>query len=318
MICSEEKDAAKKSKGAFFSGISSEEEFPGAPVHPADGRPVAIYSKKFSSSPYNEDKIYYTNKRAALYKTEMCRSYTELGWCKYAEHCQFCHSEAELRVVTRHPKYKTEICRTFWIEGSCPYGKRCCFAHQENPSLVARAKQLGSRSPGWACRTAEVAPFHLEFNDNLVSDAGDGGAKLGGQAHPAVEYADGDAAARASTYLQQAAVNDALLYTKDTINQIIGAQRGASECYYNLPAHGKYKWQQGAGLSPSATSRSPALLGPRDGDSCVVDGRYSGLFEPMIEDLEGILYTPYRSVWETNRVAVWQADPLNFIPDDPV
>jgi len=75
------------------------------------------------------------NKKYQLYKTEMCRSHSEVGYCKYGDKCQFAHSEAELRYVQRHPKYKTETCKTFWEEGSCPYGKRCCFIHIPNISL---------------------------------------------------------------------------------------------------------------------------------------------------------------------------------------
>lgn len=74
----------------------------------------------------------YVNKKYQLYKTEMCRSHTEMGYCRYGDKCQFAHSESELRYVQRHPKYKTETCKTFWEEGSCPYGKRCCFIHIPN------------------------------------------------------------------------------------------------------------------------------------------------------------------------------------------
>ena len=70
-------------------------------------------------------------KRSALYKTEMCRSFEETGYCRYGTKCQFAHSQAELRQVSRHPRYKTEICKTFWELGQCPYGKRCCFIHGE-------------------------------------------------------------------------------------------------------------------------------------------------------------------------------------------
>ncbi|KAJ3341598.1 hypothetical protein HDU93_004500 [Gonapodya sp. JEL0774] len=69
------------------------------------------------------------NKKAELYKTELCRSWEETGTCRYGSKCQFAHSEAELRAVERHPKYKTELCKTFWESGTCPYGKRCCFIH---------------------------------------------------------------------------------------------------------------------------------------------------------------------------------------------
>lgn len=91
---------------------------------------LKIYSKKFIDTLKSEERLFYNNKKISLYKTEMCRSFLETGYCKYENNCQFCHSPYELRTVIRHPKYKTEICKTFWLEGSCPYGKRCCFAHQ--------------------------------------------------------------------------------------------------------------------------------------------------------------------------------------------
>lgn len=77
--------------------------------------------------------VWYTQipKKISLYKTELCRSYEETGYCRYGNKCQFAHDSSELRIVPRHPRYKTEICKTFWELGSCPYGKRCCFIHHE-------------------------------------------------------------------------------------------------------------------------------------------------------------------------------------------
>ncbi|XP_057695170.1 mRNA decay activator protein ZFP36L1-like [Corythoichthys intestinalis] len=63
------------------------------------------------------------------YKTELCRSFTENGMCKYGGKCQFAHGPEELRDLSRHPKYKTEPCRTFHTIGFCPYGIRCHFVH---------------------------------------------------------------------------------------------------------------------------------------------------------------------------------------------
>lgn len=71
----------------------------------------------------------------SLYKTELCRSWTETGACRYGNKCQFAHGKDELRTIMRHPKYKTEICKTFHTQGTCPYGTRCRFIH--NPSLRA-------------------------------------------------------------------------------------------------------------------------------------------------------------------------------------
>lgn len=78
-------------------------------------------------------------KKISLYKTELCRTFEETGYCRYGTKCQFAHDRSELRIIPRHPRYKTEICRTFWEHGNCPYGKRCCFIHLEAPGLGANS-----------------------------------------------------------------------------------------------------------------------------------------------------------------------------------
>ena len=75
-------------------------------------------------------------KKISLYKTELCRTFEETGFCRYGVKCQFAHDKSELRIIPRHPRYKTEICRTFWELGNCPYGKRCCFIHLEAGTLM--------------------------------------------------------------------------------------------------------------------------------------------------------------------------------------
>jgi len=82
-----------------------------------------------------------------LYKTELCRSFEELGACRYGPKCQFAHGRSELRPVLRHPKYKTEICKTWQTTGTCPYGTRCRFIHAkpgsaEFNSIVAMSLHL--------------------------------------------------------------------------------------------------------------------------------------------------------------------------------
>jgi len=67
--------------------------------------------------------------RQSLYKTELCRSFSETGSCRYGHKCQFAHGEHELRAILRHPKYKTEYCKRFSTTGACPYGSRCRFIH---------------------------------------------------------------------------------------------------------------------------------------------------------------------------------------------
>ncbi|XP_030634565.1 mRNA decay activator protein ZFP36 [Chanos chanos] len=85
---------------------------------------------------------------SSRYKTELCRTYTERGTCKYGAKCQFAHGQEELRDLNRHPKYKTEPCRTFHSIGFCPYGIRCHFVHNNEDDLAhARPKNQTSRPP---------------------------------------------------------------------------------------------------------------------------------------------------------------------------
>ncbi|CAL1570332.1 unnamed protein product [Knipowitschia caucasica] len=72
---------------------------------------------------------------SSRYKTELCRSFTENGLCKYGSKCQFAHGMDELRDLNRHPKYKTEPCRTFHTIGFCPYGIRCHFVHNNEEEI---------------------------------------------------------------------------------------------------------------------------------------------------------------------------------------
>lgn len=74
----------------------------------------SIYKpNKLKAQENTQSKHVFLNKKYQLYKTEMCRSYTEMGNCRYGDKCQFAHNESELRHVQRHPKYKTETCKTF-------------------------------------------------------------------------------------------------------------------------------------------------------------------------------------------------------------
>lgn len=97
------------------------------------------------------------NKKANLYKTELCRSYEETGHCRYGSKCQFAHSESELRHVDRHPKYKTEMCKTFWEQGTCPYGKRCCFIH--TPRDLVKKEDVPGHTPTTPAKNMDKQMF---------------------------------------------------------------------------------------------------------------------------------------------------------------
>ncbi|CAG8477142.1 10330_t:CDS:2 [Diversispora eburnea] len=100
-------------------------------------------------------------KKAALYKTEMCRNWEERGSCRYGSKCQYAHSPVELREVAHHPKYKTEICKTFWQNGTCPYGKRCCFIHNDTNGILLRKNTEASKVSNKSARlgSSELRAF---------------------------------------------------------------------------------------------------------------------------------------------------------------
>lgn len=96
-----------------------------------------------------------TSSSSSRYKTELCRSFTENGLCKYGGKCQFAHGQEELRDLSRHPKYKTEPCRTFHTIGFCPYGTRCHFVHNNEEE-----KQF-SRSSSSSSSSSSITPQSL-------------------------------------------------------------------------------------------------------------------------------------------------------------
>jgi len=64
-----------------------------------------------------------------LFKTELCSTWTDFGYCPYGKCCQFAHGQEDLRFrPAQHKKFKTVRCKKY-LKGYCPYGKRCCFIH---------------------------------------------------------------------------------------------------------------------------------------------------------------------------------------------
>ncbi|XP_045930588.1 mRNA decay activator protein ZFP36 isoform X1 [Micropterus dolomieu] len=110
----------------------------------SDINPTALNTSSSSST-----SSISTPSSSSRYKTELCRSFTESGLCKYGGKCQFAHGPDELRDLSRHPKYKTEPCRTFHTVGFCPYGTRCHFVHnneEERNHSFARSSSSSSSS----------------------------------------------------------------------------------------------------------------------------------------------------------------------------
>ncbi|KMS94046.1 hypothetical protein BVRB_025340, partial [Beta vulgaris subsp. vulgaris] len=89
-------------------------------------------SKSADNSPSREGSgLSQYAHNSSLYKTELCRSYSDNGYCRYSNKCQFAHGLQDLRPVVRHRRWKTEKCKNF-LNGSCPYGSRCDFIHHDD------------------------------------------------------------------------------------------------------------------------------------------------------------------------------------------
>lgn len=66
------------------------------------------------------------------YKTEMCKSWLDTGFCVYGNKCRFAHGKNELfQKPLGGIKYKQKDCNSFKQTGVCMYGKRCNFKHDE-------------------------------------------------------------------------------------------------------------------------------------------------------------------------------------------
>lgn len=66
-------------------------------------------------------------------KSELCKKFTEQGFCPYGSRCKFAHGSHELRQNhCQNSKYKTKECHTFSSICHCKYGDRCNFLHRSS------------------------------------------------------------------------------------------------------------------------------------------------------------------------------------------
>lgn len=105
-------------------------------------------SKSPPSNSQQQQQQHDPTHAASLYKTELCRSFSETGFCRYGLKCQFAHGLLELRPVQRHKKYKTEPCKNFMRDGHCPYGPRCRFIHRSRNEADPLVVLAHARSQG--------------------------------------------------------------------------------------------------------------------------------------------------------------------------
>lgn len=128
----------------------------------------------------NEENSPKNGTKSSLYKTELCKRFSEFGSCRYGAKCQFAHGIAELRHVVRHPKYKTTKCKSYWGSGHCPYGSRCRFIHEETESLSQQPQYSPSPPPnGLYMQEKSPSPYSsLSASASSVSGLASSGGYL--------------------------------------------------------------------------------------------------------------------------------------------
>lgn len=85
-------------------------------------------STEDNSSVESED-MWYPKTNPAKHKTELCKTFSELGHCPYGRKCRFAHGKEELVCRVSRPRVPTARCKGFWQQGTCNYGIRCQFGH---------------------------------------------------------------------------------------------------------------------------------------------------------------------------------------------
>ena len=63
------------------------------------------------------------------FKTELCKSWCENGYCRYGDNCKFAHGLEEINRVDSVTK-RQKNCKVFFSTGYCSYGVRCQFLHE--------------------------------------------------------------------------------------------------------------------------------------------------------------------------------------------
>lgn len=65
------------------------------------------------------------------HKTELCKTFSELGYCNYGDKCRFAHGRQELVQLPVNKDLRKRKCNGYWGKGYCSYGVRCQFGHQD-------------------------------------------------------------------------------------------------------------------------------------------------------------------------------------------
>lgn len=69
-------------------------------------------------------------------KLELCKSYSETGYCVYGDSCFFAHGVDEL--VMYQPTLRKKMCRNYHQHRYCKFGSRCNFVHDPKHSETSK------------------------------------------------------------------------------------------------------------------------------------------------------------------------------------
>jgi hypothetical protein len=94
--------------------------------------PIKDRSVKMQRSPINVVDMQAEKRNDPKYKTELCKGFSDNGFCPYGNKCRFAHGKQELSVKPINAtRYKQKECKSFKEQGFCMYGSRCNFKHDE-------------------------------------------------------------------------------------------------------------------------------------------------------------------------------------------
>ncbi|KAL0213871.1 hypothetical protein P9112_006055 [Eukaryota sp. TZLM1-RC] len=111
--------------------------------------PIMLEGNHYSSDICNEIDQVHPN-RPPNWRTELCRTFFETGYCQFGSLCNFAHSADELQPKKVHPLFRTQKCLSFFRQGYCCYGNRCRFSHRDKNLPTGSKKHQNDLSPS-AC-----------------------------------------------------------------------------------------------------------------------------------------------------------------------
>ena len=97
------------------------------PMAPAKKADTTYGTTKSAKQTHTSDMV---NKFQTKYKTELCKNWIEVGFCRYRNQCMFAHGHSEVVLPEIEPMRKDKNCKTFFKTGQCPYGVRCQYQHE--------------------------------------------------------------------------------------------------------------------------------------------------------------------------------------------